>query len=196
MSYTLTDLDELVLTVRDKTSRDYIHEAIIAYRNRAYRAAVVSSWIALTYDIISKIRELAGQGDIAAGVVVDDLDNAISNRNFERFQRVENMLLQKAKEDFELIDPREYEDLNRLKNDRNECAHPAFTVETTLFAPNPELVRTHIVHTIQHLLMHAPVQGKAALARIKEDILRPSFPIDQERVSEFLEAKYLNQDQS
>jgi hypothetical protein len=38
----LTDLDELTLTVRDPTSRAYIAEALAAYR-----AAIVSTWIAV-----------------------------------------------------------------------------------------------------------------------------------------------------
>ncbi len=54
----LTDLDELVLTVRDKVSLSYILEAVNTYRAGAYRAAIVSTWIAVSYDIIAKIREL------------------------------------------------------------------------------------------------------------------------------------------
>ena len=60
---TLTDLDELVLTVRDRNSRSYIGEAITAYRARAYRSAVMSAWVAVDYDVIAKLRELAVQGD-------------------------------------------------------------------------------------------------------------------------------------
>src|SRR4051812_7885178 len=63
---TLTDLDELILTVRDRNSRAYISEAVATYRARAYRAAIMSTWAAVAYDIIAKIRELAAQGDGAA----------------------------------------------------------------------------------------------------------------------------------
>ncbi|MBC8434744.1 MAG: hypothetical protein H8D93_00575, partial [Verrucomicrobia bacterium] len=192
MSYTLTDLDELLHDVRDSTSKEYIHEAILAYRNRAYRAAIVSIWIAVTYDMISKLRELANQGDAAAAQEIRHLDNAVSNNKIDQLQRIESDLLKKSERDFEIIGRREFEDLDRLKDDRNQCAHPAFNAEATLFVPSPELVRIHIVHAIQHLLIHAPIQGNAALARIKEDILRPSFPVEQDRVSEFMEAKYLN----
>jgi hypothetical protein len=48
-SVKLTDLDELILNVRDKTSRSYISEAVNAYRGSAYRAAIVATWIAVSY---------------------------------------------------------------------------------------------------------------------------------------------------
>lgn len=190
--FTLSDLDELVLAVRDRTSRTYIHEAIIAYRGRAYRAAVVSTWVAVAFDIISKIRELANQGERAAITFVADLDTAVAAKNVRKLQEIENDLLNKALNEFEFLGRREADDLERLKADRNECAHPAFTATGTLFAPSPELVRAHIVHAIESLLMHPPVQGKSALARLKADILQPSFPIDQDQVTRFLDDKYLN----
>jgi len=40
----LTDLDELVLLVKDKVSLSYILEAVDTYRTGAYRAAIVSTW--------------------------------------------------------------------------------------------------------------------------------------------------------
>ena len=48
----LTDLDELALSVREIKAKSYITEAIDAYRGGAYRAAIVSTWIAVTFDII------------------------------------------------------------------------------------------------------------------------------------------------
>src|SRR5712692_3535798 len=103
----LVDLDELVLMVRDRNSRTYIGEAINTYRGRAYRSALLSTWIAVAYDIISKIRELHVQGDPAAGAFVAVLDNAIdaSERGdptaVQRLQAIENELLAKALRDFE-----------------------------------------------------------------------------------------------
>jgi hypothetical protein len=40
----LAELEELVLTVRDRNSRVYIEEAVRAYRSRLYRPAIVSDW--------------------------------------------------------------------------------------------------------------------------------------------------------
>lgn len=61
-------LDDLVNQVRDPTSRPHLAEAIAAYNVGAYRAAIISTWVAVSLDITSKIRELADQGDAAAAV--------------------------------------------------------------------------------------------------------------------------------
>ena len=195
---TLTDLDEMVLTVRDRNSRAYISEAINTYRARAYRSAIMSTWIAVAYDIISKLRELAIQGDKAAVTFVADLDAAIDANGrgdpaaIPRLQKIENDLLPKALKDFELLSTQEHGDLDRLKQDRNLCAHPAFSDQNLLFQPSPELVRAHITHAILHLLRQPPVQGMNALRRLKNDILQPSFPTEQTEVSALLETRYLN----
>ncbi len=197
--YHLVELDELLLTVRDRNSREHISEAIVAYRARAYRSALMSVWIAVAYDIIKKIRELQFNGDKAARDFVDKLDAAIALQQTDygtavkRLQAIENDLLKKAsEEEFEFLSREELKDLNRLKQDRNLCAHPAFTADQLLFQPSPELVRSHITHAITHLLQHPPVQGKHALVRMKNDILQPSFPTTQNAVSDFLYARYLN----
>ena len=89
----LTDLDELVLTVRDPDSRTYIREAMIAYRGGANRAAVVSVWVAVIYDIISKLRLLDSQGDKAAQSLIQDLDRAIANNDIKAMANFEDRLL-------------------------------------------------------------------------------------------------------
>jgi hypothetical protein len=188
----ITDLDELVLTVRDRTSRSYITEAISAYRGGAYRSSIVSVWIAVACDIISKLRELGSQGDPNAMSLVTQLDKYIADRSIAQLQVFEERLLDRAYKEFEFLATHEYEDLCRLKADRNLCAHPAFVADEALFQPTPELVRTHIVHAVIHLLQHQPVQGKSALDRIKADMLQLSFPDDVEGVTTFLGGKYLN----
>lgn len=192
----LAELDELVLLVRDRNSREYVEEAVRAYRSRLYRPAIVATWTALVYDIIGKIRELAIQGDAAAIRFVGDLDNAIAASNTVRLQQIESTILETARNPFEFISERESLELTRLREDRHLCAHPAFTGEAVLYAPTPEQVRVHIVHAVEHVLKNPPVQGRAALDRLRADILRPSFPQDQEQVNTFLEDRYLSRARS
>jgi hypothetical protein len=187
----LTDLDDLALTVRDTDSKLYIGEAINAYRAGVFRAAIMSTWIAVATDIISKIRELSAQGDMAAQLLITELDSAVASNNIKQLQLIEGDLLTKARNDFEFLSQQEHGDLERLKEDRNYCAHPAFVAEGVLFQPMPDLVRAHIVHAITHLLQQQPVQGKSALKRIFAEIARPSFPNDLENVKKILGAKYL-----
>ncbi|WP_055076637.1 hypothetical protein [Pseudanabaena sp. 'Roaring Creek'] len=188
----ITDLDELALKVRDQISRSYILEAIDAYRGGAYRSSIISVWIAVNFDIISKIRELANRGDKMAHDFVNTLDKAIEKRDIKELQRIEENLLHKAEIDYEFVNNQEKYDLEQLKNDRNLCAHPAFIAEDKLFEPEPERVRMHIVHAIKYLLQHPPIQGKSAIERIVRDIKSIGFPDTLEEASIFLNARYLD----
>jgi hypothetical protein len=54
MSEALVDLETLALRCRSEQSRDYIAEALLCYRSGAYRATIVSTWIATVFDLIDK----------------------------------------------------------------------------------------------------------------------------------------------
>ncbi len=188
---TLTDLDELVATVRERETRRLIEEAIAAYRGGALRAAIVSTWTATVADLFAKLRELSAGGDAAAIGVISKLDKAIDNAAIADLQRIERDLLSTVTEDFGFLAPHEFEDIQRLQKDRHLCAHPALVTKEVLFRPTPELVRAHIVHAIRHVLSSEPVQGKAALERFFQDLLSPSFPMRKEDAVRFIKGKYL-----
>lgn len=188
----LTDIDTLCLNVRERESKRLISEAIAAYRGGALRSAIMSTWIAVAFDIISKARELAAQGEAAPIAFVQDVDLAIANDDIGKMQRIESDLLKTANEQLQLLAPHEIDALDRLKNDRNLCAHPAFIVEDELYQPSLELVRSHIVHSLQYLLIHAPLQGKSAIARFDADIVSPSFPTSSKDIGVYIRAKYLD----
>lgn len=188
----VTDIDVLALSVRDQESRRLIEEAITAYRGGALRSAIMSAWIAVVHDVFSKARELAAQGDAESTTFVAKIDNAIEHKNIVQMQSLERELLETAKDELQLVTPHEHETLKRIQDDRHMCAHPAFITEDELFQPSPDLVRSHLVHALQCLLIHAPLQGKSALNRFKADVLSPSFPSTQDGIRTFVFAKYLN----
>jgi hypothetical protein len=188
----LSDIDSLALVVRDPESKRLIGEAIAAYRGGAFRSAIVSTWIAVSYDIIAKAKELAVHGDAAGIEFVRDIEKAIQNNDVRKMQTIESAVLTTANEKLQLFAPHEFEDLNRLQKDRHLCAHPAFATEDALFQPTPELVRAHITHALKHLLINAPLQGKSAIERFHSDLLSPSFPVDSDSIGTFVRAKYLD----
>jgi hypothetical protein len=188
----LTDIDSLALAVRDPETKRLIAEAISAYRGGALRSAIVSTWIAVNYDLIAKARELSMHGDAAATAFVQEMEQAVRNNNVRKLQSIESELLSTANAKLELFSPHEHEDLDRLQRDRHLCAHPAFATEDALFQPTPELVRTHITHALKHLLINAPLQGRSAIERFHADLLSPSFPVDAENIGAFVRAKYLD----
>ena len=188
----ITDIDGLTLAVRDVESRRLISEAIAAYRGGALRSAIVSTWTAVAFDIIVKSRELANLGEAAPRDFVDELDEAIKDNAKGKLQRFESELIDKANDDLQLLAPHEYQAFRRLQQDRHLCAHPAYVDEGELFQPSPEQTRAHIVHALEYLLIHAPLQGKSAIARFEIDLDSSSFPESSEEIGAFLRAKYLD----
>ena len=187
-----SDIDSLTLAVRDRESRRLIGEAITAYRGGALRSALMSTWIAVAYDIIAKARELAGQGEAGPRAFIQELDTAIAAKDLRKLQSIESDLLTKANADLQLLAPHEHAALARLQEDRHLCAHPAFVVEDQLYQPSPELVRAHIVHALQHLLVNAPLQGKSAIARFDADLQSSGFPVTGDDIGTFMRSKYLD----
>ena len=176
MASSFADLDELVLTCRDHKAKGYIAEAVASYRSGAYRAAIVSTWIAICFDVIEKIRELALAGDQQAELLAKEIEETRVKNDFSKALKFEREILVIARDKFELISPVEYIDLQRIQEDRNRCAHPSLASEEQIFSPSAELARLHIRSAVSHLLAHPPAQGKYALNRLLSEINSEYFP--------------------
>lgn len=185
MNRHLTDLDEIAQRVLNFHSRNYLDEAIISYRAGAYRASLISTWIAVCVDIIEKIRELALSEDPAAVAIATKLD-AIDPSNTTAMLAFERQILDFACDDLELISHIEKTHLERLKSDRNLCAHPTFSRDDTQFSPLAELALSYIVQAANYLLVQAPVKGKVAIEKIYGLIEASSFPEDEQKAYEVL----------
>ncbi|MGH1440333.1 MAG: hypothetical protein ACRBBR_09505 [Cellvibrionaceae bacterium] len=180
MKLHLTDLDELVQRVRNIHPRSYLNEAIVAYRAGAYRAALITTWIAVCVDIIEKVRELSASGDGAAKVIEQRLDKINPSAPSEMIS-FEREILNIAADELELISIIEKSHLERLKEDRNICAHPTFSQDGNQFSPLAETALSFIVQASNYLLIHPPVKGKVVINKIYELINEPSFPNTDEK---------------
>lgn len=186
----MRSLEDLRNMVVSSQSRAYVDEAIGAYNSGAYRSSVIALWIAVVVDIIDKIRAMADQDEGAAVIQRDALAAAIKNGDVPALQRLEGRLLEEA-EKLQLFGKREREELNRLKDDRNLCAHPAFVTEEELFSPSPELVRLHLQAAVDSLLSHGPVVGRRALERFAIEISGHSFPSSDAKLRTYLWESYV-----
>jgi hypothetical protein len=173
----LVDLEELVQRCRSASARAYIKEAVDCYHIGAHRACVILTWIALVYDFIDKLRELALAGDVGAAKRVSEFDTIQKSRDTEAALKFEREVLTMAKDEFELITVQEMSDLARLFDDRNRCGHPNLNRETEVYTPPPELARLHLRNAVEHVLQRPPVQGKAALTSLQQTVDSDYFPI-------------------
>jgi hypothetical protein len=188
----LTDLDALALTVREPRSRDYIQEAIAAYRAGAYRPAIVATWVGVAFDLIIKLREIAAAGDGKATAEMATFDGWVNANDQGNLQGFEAKLLQNVQDSFGFLNAQDVLHLERLKEDRNHCAHPSFYSDQELFAPTSELVRMHIVHAVTLVLARPPIQGRVLIERFMTDLQSPAFPRDGDKLAHYMNDRYLD----
>lgn len=185
---TLMDLKEPILDIYglislccDEKTKPYLVEAIACYKAKAFRAAIVATWIAVVFDLIAKLHELKTMGD-------DDASKCLAR--FSRFQHetdpknviplaqeIEQTILDVVKDSpFELLSFLEYKDLLRLHEDRHRCAHPSMHSLEEPYQPTEELVLYHLRNAVTFVLQQPPVQGRKAEEAIWEDIHSRYFP--------------------
>ena len=187
----LADLQALVFEVRSSQSQQNISEAIQAYYGGAYRSAIMSVWVAVTFDLFEKIDELALYGDVQAKAYRQALEREISNGEIIQLSKREQDLLKTVCEEFQFISKEQLLQFDRLRIDRNHCAHPSYTSDGKIFQPSAELTRHYITFAISSLLKFGPVRGKSSLEAISNDIRSDIFPSTPEAAGTFLEEKYL-----
>lgn len=187
MASPLSDLDELVLRCRSEAAKSYITEAVKCYRGGAFRSAIISCWIAIVFDAVDKFRALALSGDAAAKLHVEAFDRARTTADIAASLKFEKGILAACLDEFELISTIEHLDLERLREDRNRCAHPSMTIDGEAFIPSAELARVHIRSAVEHFLQHPPAQGKYALGRLVAEVDSECFPLECEKALVALE---------
>lgn len=176
MSSPLTDLDELILRCRNEHAKSVIHEAVASYRAGAFRACIVATWIAICFDFIDKLHELSLAGDKEAEKHVATLERIRAHGDVSEALRFEKNLLSVARDKFDWLSPLEFIDLDRLREDRNRCAHPSLIGEGQAYKPSAELARLHIANAVNSVLQHPPAQGTYALERLIKEVTSEYFP--------------------
>ena len=109
MMLRIADFDELVLKCRTEAAKDHITEAIACYYAGAYRACIVTTWIAVVFDIIKKLYELNVSGNKSAKKEIEQIKKIqakIKTGNGEgkiESQRYESSILKIVKENLGLV---------------------------------------------------------------------------------------------
>lgn len=188
MSEQLADLDELVLRCRNKVAKGYIKEAVRSYKAGAYRAAIVTTWIAIVFDYLDKLRELEISGHKDAKKELEEFEQHRKANDVKKSLDFERELLYNAKDRYEFLSPYEHMDLSRLMEDRHRCAHPSMNSVEEVYKPTAEMARLHIRNAITSMLQNPPVQGKAALDSIMKDLESDYFPTSSQDAQKVLKS--------
>lgn len=185
------DLDILLTRIRHPQSRTYFLDAVKAYKAGALRGALTSAWVALVYDLIAKYRELSAIGDAAATAFLLSWDNATTSGDIPKLLVLEAGILEDATANTQVVNRIARSHLDRLREDRHLCAHPAFSAEAELFEPSPELVRLHLVNAVDLVLSQEPLQGKAIFDLYDVDVQSQGFPSTHGLILDYVEQRYL-----
>ena len=162
-----------------------------AYKAGALRASLTAAWVALVYDLIAKYRELSALGDAAATAFIQSWDAATAAHDVRRLLQLEATIIEDATVNTQIVNRIAQTHLERLREDRNFCAHPAFSAEAELFEPSPELVRLHLVNAVDLVLSREPLQGKAIFDLFDVDVQSTGFPTVHARILDYVDQRYL-----
>ncbi len=191
MALPLEDLDKLLSKCRNKYAKQYIQEAIQCYQAGAFRAAILSIWAAVTFDLFDKLKELAVAGEATAGKLIASIEKKADISDTVEFACLEKDFITIARDRFELISYADSIDLMRLQQDKKRCIKPLLNPGDEIFEPTSELVKVHIVSAITHLLQHPAYYGKGELDLLINYIESQAFPTNKEQIIYFLKDSVL-----
>ena len=114
--------------VKDKETQALLEEVISCYSNGNYRAAIVTLYTTMIYDLLSKINVLSNYYDVQQA---KDLMVEISTQkiNAPKSPQWEETLLKGIK-NINLVTSEEFDELENLKTNRNYSAHPIVSLKS------------------------------------------------------------------
>lgn len=176
----MLDLEDRINRVFNPDVRPLVREAYRCYTSGAARGAIVLAWTAVCADLITKAQILKEEGEAAAGELVSSVERAQRSSEPESIQvmlGVEKTILDTA-EKLELIDFTQKMQLERLRDDRNLCAHPSLRPLGELYEPTMEYARAHLAVALETVLIHRPSQGRKIVDSFSAHVLDPGFAFD------------------
>lgn len=162
----IRDLEEMLLTIPDLESRDFMREAVRCYYAEAYRAAVVMAIAAGMDDLRRKLGRLAATG-APSQAVIDTYK--IVDQAFQAQKPFESNLIEAAAAGLGMITPSEKKKLKALLDVRHLNAHPSG------HRSSAEEARDAIASTITIVLKQQGLMGAVAAKDLVARISRPNF---------------------
>ncbi len=190
------DIDDYPNYCIDPVAREFIYEAVNAYKAGAYRATITYTWIAIVLNLNTKIDQLAIIGDKEAIVLKENIDKIRQRNDIPAMLLFEREILRTVKDKFELFDGIVYLDLCRIQEDRNRCSHPLLHFDDKPYSPTPEQAKNHLKIAISKLLSEENVFGKSSLDKILELINSDVFPLKTDDIERVLDGSYLSRPKS
>lgn len=179
-----------ILNVKNNTVKGYLAEVLSSYELGNYRSAIVSLCNVVLCDFVFKLKTLKEvYDDTVATEILSQLN--VQNNTDMRYGEWERDLIAGAKK-ARLIDTQDEKLIQRLREDRDQCAHVALK-DYSLYSPNRDQVRAHIRNMFEIVFLRDTILHKEIVNTILEDIeyyQNIVGVIDPDRFEHFLTMKY------
>lgn len=166
----LSDMEELLSSIKKREVLDYMKEALGCYHAGAYRGAIVLSYISLFEDLGLKLHELAATNSVAKTISIEVRKRQNEHAIFESYM-VDQL---KAAN---LISESEATTLDQIRVCRNKAAHPSG------MQPSAEEARYVFYEVISKFLSKPLLQTKQAadaiLLRLGNENFFPTRKLDE-----------------
>lgn len=180
----MIDLEERLTRIHNPDVRPLAQDAYRSYTTGIPRAAIVLTWTAVCADVIAKVQALNDDGEPDARALAEKVEEAqtLAGDSDEKTRRsgvakmleVEREILDTALK-LELIDSSQHVQLDRLREDRHQSAHPSLRPLGELYQPTSEYARAHLVAALDALLIHPPSQGRKVRESFAAAVAAPGF---------------------
>lgn len=169
--------------VKNEKTREYLQEVISSYNIGNYRSAIVGLYTCVIFDVLHKVVYLQKMyNSVEADEILSNIDKMRKSKPFSPDWEYE--LIKRVTEDFKdnkheegkkylsLFDSYAYGKFKRLRNDRNNCAHPAHDNERLLRSYNRDEVRVHIRNMFEYVFLKDAISTDDICKIIDKDILK------------------------
>ncbi len=181
------DLEEVMEKISQAQTREYFKEVYSSYTSGNYRAMIVSLWTVILCDIVFKLQHLSDfEGDDTAKKILADLEAVKSHKESMEWEKT---LLEKGW----ILQGQAKERLERIRSDRNRCAHPSLSDELVLFQPTKEEARAALRNALEELLLKPAMLPKKIVDKMVKDLAAKSRQLaDRKTLATYLDNRYFH----
>ena len=176
--------------IYNRKTEEYFKEVISDFQIGSYRSAIVSLHSVLICDLTYKIKELGEiHEDENAKEILDEIKRL--NKEHPTSSDWEKYVLKKI-EVTSLFEPGDKINVDSLRSHRHLCAHPIFEEDYSLYTPNSETTRAHIVNMYK-IFCNPPIFVSKIFNKLLDDLAKNKETLlyDDEILNNYITNKYL-----
>ena len=162
-------LESLKRRIYKGKTAEYFEEVYRSYINNNFRSAIVMLYSVVIVDLLFKMQDLYDlYGDKAAN---DILKNVAKIRDSNpKKSDWEIKLIDEVWSRTKFLEPHDYSNIKSLQEHRHLSAHPTLKRGVSLYSPNRDTVKSHMVNMLEGVLVKPPIFSKSIFRNFIIDV--------------------------